>query len=114
MKKALFLSLGTLIVTLLLQACSKQDQGNNPDVLQTSGSLRYGGDIAADGIGYYVVTDSAANNPSHFLLPENVPSYLRLRDIDIHVKITFYITGKKQVGLNPQSIFPTIHLIAVE
>ncbi|HEV7622299.1 MAG TPA: hypothetical protein VGO09_11210, partial [Flavisolibacter sp.] len=110
MKKTGFFFIICFIPFLLVLSCSK-----NPDssekILQSGGRLKYGGSAAADGIEYYIITDSAAGKPSVYLSPENLPHYLQITSIDVPVKITYYYTGIKQFGMNPNFHMQTIHLI---
>lgn len=102
-----------LLAFILMVACNKR-QDISQNIIQATGHLRYGGQVAADGIDYYIVTDSTAKSPSVYLSPENLPQYLQVPTIDLHVNITYYITGSKQFGLNPDFKMQTIHLIGIE
>ena len=115
MKKLIVVSTFLLLSLLLIQACNKKQNPNKGtnDIIEASGQLKYGGPIAADGIDYYIEL-SSSQDTSLLLSPENLPDSLKHTDIDIPVKFSFYYTGKKQFGLNPNFMIPTIHLTHIQ
>ncbi|HVU54458.1 MAG TPA: lipoprotein [Puia sp.] len=83
MRKILFL----LAAVLALAACNKESiQPGNAEV---TGQVLYGGDPAADGIGYYIRTD----NDHAALSPQNLPAEFKHITVDAHVAIRYFDTG---------------------
>ena len=77
-----------LTAALFLSSCSK-DSLSQPRS-ETTGQLKYGGDPEADGLGYYIVTDSTHET----LHLQNLPAEYKHADVDAHVAINFFDTGK--------------------
>ena len=78
-----------LAIVLLFTACSRKDTLSNPPG-EISGQLKYGGNRAADGIGYYMITDSTHET----LSLQNLPVEYRHTDVNTHVTIRFFDTGQ--------------------
>lgn len=96
-----------LAFVLLFSACSKKDTLSNPSS-ETTGQLKYGGDPAADGLGYYMTTDSTHET----LSLQNLPAEYRHADVNAHVAIRFFDTGQT-LGLEalPGTIGPRIVVV---
>ena len=77
-----------LLVTVLFTACKKSN--TEPGAPEVSGFIKYGGDPAADGRGYYLLADS-----THEVLSlQNLPAEYRHNDVNVRVAIRFFDTGK--------------------
>ena len=72
----------------MLASCQKSN--NQPGSSEISGQLKYGGDPAADGLGYYITTDSTHEN----LNLQNLPAEFKHTDVNAHVAINFFDTGQ--------------------
>src|SRR5882757_9262631 len=79
-----------LLAAGALTACQKSADG--PSSTEVTGQLKYGGDPAADGLGYYILVDSTHEN----LCIQNPPAEFRHADVNAHVAIKFFDTGKTQ------------------
>ena len=76
-----------LAAVLALAACNKNSiQPSNAEV---TGQVLYGGDPAADGIGYYIRTD----NEHEALSPQNLPAEFKNINVNAHVAIRYFDTG---------------------
>lgn len=78
-----------LILIALQPGCKK----SNDTLAETSAHVRYGGDPAADGIGYYIRID----NTQEDVIPVNLPSAYKKTDVDAVVAVKFIDTGKKYI-----------------
>jgi hypothetical protein len=76
-----------LAFVLFFSSCSKNSLSNSRS--ETSGHLKYGGDPNADGLGYYLITDSTHET----LHLENLPAEYKHEDINVHVAVSFFDTG---------------------
>ncbi len=92
-----------LCAILILTACQKSAlQPSSPEV---TGKVLYGGDPAADGVGYYIRTDSTHEN----LSPQNLPVEFKHKDVNAHVAIKFFDTGNTlNTQLLPGAVGPRI------
>ena len=77
-----------LILVAIQPGCNKK---NNDTVLETTAHVRYGGDPAADGLGYYIRLDSTRE----FLIPINLPSTYRHTDVNDSVAVRLIDVGKR-------------------
>jgi hypothetical protein len=84
MKKSILL---LLTVGLVFAACNKESM--QPSNAEITGKVLYGGDRAADGIGYYILTD----NDHAALSPQNLPAEFKHTNVDQHVAIRYFDTG---------------------
>lgn len=76
-----------LSAVFILAACNKNSiQPSNAEV---TGQVMYGGDPAADGIGYYIQLDETHENIS----PQNLPADYKHKDVHAHVAIRYFDTG---------------------
>ena len=76
-----------LMAISLLTSCSKDSiQPTNAEV---TGQVLYGGDPAADGIGYYIRTDDTHET----LSPQNLPAEFKHANVSAHVAIRYFDTG---------------------
>ncbi|MBN8855012.1 MAG: hypothetical protein BGO55_19090 [Sphingobacteriales bacterium 50-39] len=91
-KSILFLFAAVLALT----ACQKNSiQPSNAEV---TGRVLYGGDPAADGMGYYIMTD----NDHEALSPQNLPAEFRHATVNAHVAIRYFDTGTTlRLGMAP-------------
>jgi len=70
-----------------LTACRKDSiQPSNTEI---TGQVLYGGDRAADGIGYYIRTD----NDHEALSPQNLPAEFKHATVNAHVAFRYFDTG---------------------
>lgn len=76
-----------LILIALQPGCKK----TNDTLAETNAHVRYGGDPAADGIGYYIRVD----NTQEYVIPINLPSGYQKTDVNAAVAVKFVDTGKK-------------------
>ena len=76
-----------LLAVSVLSACTKSS--TQPSNAEVSGQILYGGDPAADGIGYYLRTDSTHET----LSPQNLPVEYKHTDVNAHVAIRYFDTG---------------------
>ena len=76
---------------VMLASCEKSN--TEPGASQVSGQLKYGGDPNADGLGYYIITDSTHEN----LNLQNLPAEFKHTDVNAHVAINFFDTGRTLV-----------------
>lgn len=84
MKKSILL---LLTAGLVFTACNKETmQSTNAEI---TGKVLFGGDRAADGIGYYILTD----NDHAALSPQNLPEEFKHTNVDEHVAIRYFDTG---------------------
>jgi hypothetical protein len=81
------LSLVFLTAVVFLAACSKSSV--EPGNAEVTGQVLYGGDRAADGIGYYIRTD----NDHETLSPQNLPAEFKHATVNAHVAIRYFDTG---------------------
>jgi hypothetical protein len=96
-----------LAIVLLFAACSKKDTLSGPSG-ETSGQLKYGGAPAADGIGYYMITDSTHET----LSLQNLPAEYKHTDVNTHVTIRFFDTGQTlAIEALPGTVGPRIVVI---
>jgi len=84
MKKSL---LFLFAAVLALTACQKNSI--QPSNVEIKGQVLYGGDPAADGIGYYILTD----NDHEALSPQNLPAEFKHVTVNAHVAIRYFDTG---------------------
>jgi hypothetical protein len=68
--------------------CNKK---NNDTVLEVIAHLRYGGEPAADGTGYYLLLDSTRE----YVIPINLPSTYRHPDVNETVAVRLIDVGKR-------------------
>jgi hypothetical protein len=80
----------SLAIVLFLSAC-KKDSLSSPGS-EITGQLRYGGNPVADGIGYYMLEDSTHET----LGLQNLPVEYRHTNVNDHIAIKFFDTGKTQ------------------
>ncbi|HXB06667.1 MAG TPA: hypothetical protein VNW04_06120 [Puia sp.] len=76
-----------LILIALQPACKK----NADAVGETMAHIRFGGEPALDGIGYYIVLDST----KEAVMPINLPSGYKQEDVNAAVAVRIVDTGKK-------------------
>jgi len=76
-----------LIIIALQPGCKKSNESLAPVAVH----IRYGGDPAADGLGYYVQVD----NTKEIVIPVNLPSAYKHPDVDAAVSIKFVDAGKR-------------------
>src|SRR5215475_14346675 len=81
------LTLSLLAVALFFSSCSKSSLSNPHN--ETTGQVKYGGDPNADGLGYYMITDSTHET----LHLENLPAEYKHENINVHVAVNFFDTG---------------------
>ena len=81
-------SLIFLLALSVLASCQKSN--TQPGSSEITGQLKYGGDPAADGLGYYMITDSTHEN----LSLQNLPVEFKHTDVSAHVAINFFDTGQ--------------------
>jgi hypothetical protein len=84
------LAIFSLAIALFLSAC-KKDSLSTPGS-EITGQLKYGGNPIADGIGYYMLEDSTHET----LSLQNLPAEYRHTDVNDHIAIKFFDTGKTQ------------------
>jgi len=70
-----------------LTACRKDSV--QPSNTEITGQVLYGGDRAADGIGYYIRTD----NDHEALSPQNLPAEFKHATVNAHVAFRYFDTG---------------------
>jgi hypothetical protein len=72
---------------LVLAACNKSSiEPNNGEV---KGQVLYGGDRAASGIGYYILTDTDHET----LSPQNLPAEFKHATVNAHIAFSYFDTG---------------------
>ena len=100
MKKSL---LFLFMAVMALSACHKSSiQPSNAEV---TGQVLYGGDPAADGIGYYIKTD----NDHAALSPQNLPAEFKNVNVNAHVAFRYFDTGTTlNTALAPGATGPRI------
>ena len=81
-------SLILLLALGMLASCQKSN--TEPGASAVTGQLKYGGDPNADGLGYYIITDSTHEN----LNLQNLPVEFKHTDVNAHVAINFFDTGR--------------------
>ena len=81
-----------LAFVLLFSACSKKDALSNPNH-EIVGQLKYGGDPAADGLGFYITTDSTHET----ICLQGLPAEYKHPDVNTRIAIRFFDTGQTQV-----------------
>jgi hypothetical protein len=81
-------SLILLLVVGMLASCQKSN--TEPGATEVAGQLKYGGDPNADGLGYYITTDSTHEN----LSLQHLPAEFKHTDVNAHVAISFFDTGR--------------------
>lgn len=108
MKKTLLLFIPCLL--LIFVAC-KKNNSNNDNKVTTVASLIYGGEPAADGVGWFIkLQDSSAVHPN------NLPQEFQQTTSTVRqaVKITFEYTGEKyQTGMMVSPGMPVIKLHSI-
>jgi hypothetical protein len=80
---------GLLLIALIAfqPGCKK----NNEPVADVTAHVRYGGEPAADGIGYYIRLD----NSSEVVIPINLPSEYKHTDVNDSVAVKIIDVGKR-------------------
>jgi len=73
----------------VLAFASCQKDSVQPANAEVTGQVLYGGDRAADGIGYYIRTDSDHET----LSPQNLPAEFKQATINAHVAFRYFDTG---------------------
>jgi hypothetical protein len=81
-------SLILLLALGMLASCQKSN--TEPGGSEVTGQLKYGGDPNADGLGYYITTDSTHEN----LSLQNLPGAFKHTDVNAHVAINYFDTGR--------------------
>ena len=76
-----------LIIIALQPGCKK----NSDSVQELSAHIKYGGEPAVDGLGYYMVLDST----SEAVYAMNLPSAYQHQDVNDAVAVRLVDTGKK-------------------
>lgn len=76
-----------LIIIALQPGCQKSNDSLAPVAVH----IRYGGEPAADGLGYYVQVD----NTKEIVIPVNLPSAYKHPDVNAAVSIKFVDAGKR-------------------
>ena len=76
-----------LSAVLVFSACKKDSI--QPTNAESTGLVLYGGDPAADGIGYYIRIDSTHET----LSPQNLPAEFKHANVNAHVAIRYFDTG---------------------
>lgn len=106
MKKTLLLIIPCFV--LIIAAC-KKDNADNKKVT-TAASVIYGGEPAADGVGWYIkLQDSSAVHPNN--LPE---AFTQTPTVRQSVKVTFEYTGEEyRTGMMVGSI-PVVKIFSIE
>jgi hypothetical protein len=95
-----------LLILSVFASCQKSN--TEPVATEISGQLKYGGDPAADGLGYYMLTDSTHEN----LSLQNLPAEFRHTDVRAHIAVRFFDTGKTlAIEMLPGSRGPRIVVI---
>ncbi|HEY4208056.1 MAG TPA: hypothetical protein VGM31_14630 [Puia sp.] len=84
MKRSILL---LLTAGLIFASCKKDSV--QPSNAEITGQVLYGGDRAADGIGYYILTD----NDHAPLSPQNLPAEFKHANVNAHVAIRYFDTG---------------------
>jgi hypothetical protein len=84
-------SLIFLLALGMLASCQKSN--TEPGAMEVTGQLKYSGDPNSDGRGYYLVTDSTHEN----LNLQNLPVEFKHTDVNTHVAINFFDTGRTLV-----------------
>jgi|GEM_PF-1358508 len=79
------------LLLLVLIAFQPGCKRNNDTVTEVTANVRYGGEPAADGIGYYIRLD----NSSEVVIPINLPSSYRHTNVDDSVAVRLIDTGKR-------------------
>src|SRR5258708_40339973 len=95
-----------LLALSTLAACQKSDL--QPASTEVTGQLKYGGDPAAGGLGYYMLTDSTHEK----LSVQNLPAEFKHTDVNAHVGVRVFYTGKKMsLEMLPGAVGPRIIVI---
>ena len=79
------------LLLLLLIAFQPGCKKDNERVSEEIAHIRYGGEPAADGIGYYI----RLHNSSELVIPINLPSAYRHTDVDDSVAVKLIDVGKR-------------------
>jgi hypothetical protein len=79
------------LLLLILIAFQPGCKKSNDTVGEVTAHVRYGGDPAADGIGYNIVLD----NTQEIVVPINLPSGYRRTDVDAAVAVKLIDIGKR-------------------
>ena len=96
----------TLLAIFAITACKKDSL--QPSNAEVTGQVLYGGNPAADGLGYYIRTDDTHEN----LSPQNLPVEYKHTDINTHVAIRYFDTGSKlPMAMIPGATGPRIVVI---
>lgn len=95
-----------LLVAGLFTACKKSN--TEPHSPEVSGFVKYGGDPAADGRGYYLLADS-----THEILSlQNLPAEYKHADVNVRVALRFFDTGQTMTTeMLPGAIGPRIIVV---
>ena len=78
-----------LLFTAVLALTACQKEATQPTNSEVTGQVLFGGDRAADGIGYYIRTD----NDHEALSPQNLPVEFKHTTVNAHVAIRYFDTG---------------------
>ena len=76
-----------LIIIALQPGCQKSNESLTP----VAAHVRYGGESAADGMGYYINLDVSKET----IIPVNLPSSYKHTDVDVAVTLKFVDAGKR-------------------
>jgi len=76
-----------LIIIALQPGCQKSNDSLSP----VAAHIRYGGEPAVDGIGYYIQLDAT----KEIVIPVNLPSGYKHTDVDAAISIKFVDAGKR-------------------
>lgn len=79
------------LLLILLVALQPGCRKNNDTVAELGARVRYGGDPAADGIGYYI----RLHNSSEIVIPINLPSSYKHTDVNDSVAVQLIDVGKR-------------------
>jgi len=93
---------GLLLIIIALQPGCKK---NNDSIGEMSAHIRYGGEPAADGIGYFIQLD----NTRETVIPVNLPSGYKHTDVNDAVAVKLVDAAKRfYYGLAPAPANPGI------
>ena len=79
------------LLLLILIAFQPGCKKNNDTVAESTAHVRYGGEPAADGIGYYIQLDSTKET----VIPINLPSGYKHTDVNEAVAVKLIDVGKR-------------------
>jgi hypothetical protein len=96
------------IAVSLLSACKKDTNSNS---ICTSAKVTYGGDPAADGLGWILVTDTSANSYK-YEAPENLPGEFKTNGK--WVDVCYFYTANDFVCFCAPPYQKTVHIVSIK